>query len=89
MSDETVFCHSSSSFTGGVCCSLPNKGRFQKPKEVIEGVKKNRRLVLFACWSCEDVKMFSSSIMAAAQLMANAEACNIMMQHFVALEIVR
>jgi hypothetical protein len=87
VSDETVFCHSSS-FTGGVCCSLPNKGRFQKPKELIEGVKKNRRLVLFACWSCEDVKMFSSSIMA-AQLMANAEACNIMMQHFVALEIVR
>jgi hypothetical protein len=33
--------------------------------------------------------MFSSSIMAAAQLMANAEACNIMMQHFVALQIVR
>jgi hypothetical protein len=70
------FCHSSSSFTGGVCCSLPNKGRFQKPKEVIERVKKSRRLVLFACWSCEDVKMFSSSIMTAAQLMANAEACN-------------
>jgi hypothetical protein len=84
-----IFCHSSSSFTGGVCCPLPNKGRFQKPKELTEGVNKNRRLVLFACWSCEDVKMFSSSIMAAAQLMANAETCNIMMQHFVALQIVR
>jgi hypothetical protein len=44
VSDETVFCNSSSSFTGGVCCSLPNKGRFQKPKELIEGVKKKQKV---------------------------------------------
>jgi hypothetical protein len=51
MSDETVFCHSSSSFTGGVCCSLPNKGHFQKPKELIEGVKKKTEgwFCLHAC----------------------------------------
>jgi hypothetical protein len=44
VSDETVFCHSSSFFTGGVCCSLPNKGRFQKQKELIEGVKKKQKV---------------------------------------------